>query len=321
MATDVVSTIGSTGGDYTTLSAWEAGEQRNLVTADKIAVAECYDDWGSGLSDSCTVNGWTTDATRYAKITVANGHRHGGIPKAGFYMVETVQFCIPAIQQYTVIEYVECENNTTSFPALRIDGTAVLGRHCIAKNTGGSGAAAIAVTNTAKVHACLAYSSDRGINLGGTSVALNSVAAKCTTRGFWSQNNTATAKNCVAYSNGSNWVGTFNVASTHNATSSGSDDAPGGNSVISVASGDFANAASNNFHLSSGSKLRGAGTNLYSDLTTDIDGNTWPSSGAWDIGFDYYLSGVSTYTLSAATYAPGSITKTGVTPRVTVTVA
>jgi hypothetical protein len=32
-------------------------------------------------------------------------------------------------------------------------------------------------------------------------------------------------------------------------------------------------------------------------------------------------AGVTTYTLSAATYAPGSLTSTGVTPRVTVTVA
>jgi len=32
-------------------------------------------------------------------------------------------------------------------------------------------------------------------------------------------------------------------------------------------------------------------------------------------------AGTSTYTLSTATYAPGSITSSGVTPRVTVTVA
>jgi hypothetical protein len=40
---------------------------------------------------------------------------------------------------------------------------------------------------------------------------------------------------------------------------------------------------------------------------------------------EIYLGGpsaaASTYTLSAATYAPGSITSSGVTPRVTVTVA
>ena len=40
MATEIVHTIAASGGDYTTLAAWESAQQRDLVAADEIAVAE-----------------------------------------------------------------------------------------------------------------------------------------------------------------------------------------------------------------------------------------------------------------------------------------
>jgi hypothetical protein len=46
----------------------------------------------------------------------------------------------------------------------------------------------------------------------------------------------------------------------------------------------FVNAAAGNFHLTSGSPAIGHATNLYTIFTTDMDGNTRPSSSAWDIG-------------------------------------
>src|SRR3972149_540355 len=65
MPTHETSTIKPSGGDYTTLSAWEAAKQGDLVTADQIQQAECYN-----MSDTTAVvvDGWTTDATRNIKI-------------------------------------------------------------------------------------------------------------------------------------------------------------------------------------------------------------------------------------------------------------
>jgi len=65
MPTTVVHTIKSSGGDYSSLSAWEAAQQRNLVTADEIAVAECY-----GFVDTTltTISGWTTGVNNYIII-------------------------------------------------------------------------------------------------------------------------------------------------------------------------------------------------------------------------------------------------------------
>jgi hypothetical protein len=73
--TEAIKTVKSSGGDYTSLSAFDAGEQRNLVTADEIAVAECY-----AFEDGTAVdiNGWTTDSTRYIKIYTPTSERHDG---------------------------------------------------------------------------------------------------------------------------------------------------------------------------------------------------------------------------------------------------
>lgn len=64
------------------------------------------------------------------------------------------------------------------------------------------------------------------------------------------------------------------------------------------------------FHLQSGSGARGAGTNLYSTMSSlpfgnyDYDGLTRPSSGAWDVGAMQYQSGGS----SSAPAAPTGLT-------------
>ena len=77
MATTVVKTIRASGGDYTTLTAWEAANQGDLTLLDEIRIAECYNDWPTGLSDNLIITGSVTDATRYMKVTVAAGHRRG----------------------------------------------------------------------------------------------------------------------------------------------------------------------------------------------------------------------------------------------------
>jgi hypothetical protein len=70
MATTVIHTIKPSGGDYTSLSAWEAAQQRDLVALDEIAVAECY-----AFEDTTrvTIDGWTTDATRNIIVRPAPG--------------------------------------------------------------------------------------------------------------------------------------------------------------------------------------------------------------------------------------------------------
>jgi hypothetical protein len=299
VATEVISTIRSSGGDYTTLSAWEAGEQANLVTADEISTAECYDDWPSGLSDNVTVSGWTVDSTRYVKITVAAGHRHNGTPQTGFYLKKAAGFSsiILVSTDYTRLEWVDVENTDAGDAfGLNLNVASALAVNCIAKANSGGGTNGAIYAKNATVRNCLAWGGQYGILAADfqSPVLSNCTVANCGTGYVFGAGGAALVKNCVAYSNTTNYSGTgFSASSTNNATSTGSDDAPGGSSVHSVASGAFVNAASNDFHLASGSALIGAGTNLYSDFTTDIDGDTRPSSGAWDIGLDHRTGGAA----------------------------
>jgi hypothetical protein len=70
MSTIVSRTVGP-GGDYTTLSAFEAGEQRDLVTLNEVSQARCLNFADTSL---CTWAGWATDATRHILVEAANDH-------------------------------------------------------------------------------------------------------------------------------------------------------------------------------------------------------------------------------------------------------
>jgi len=300
MPTTVTKTIRASGmgGDYTTLSGWEAGRQTanaNLVTADVIEVGECYDDWSTGLSDTVTIDGFTTDATRYLKVTVASGHRHDGTPQTGFFIKNTVNFggaIVSALVAYTQIEWVDIENAGDG-ACITFGGTGA-GRkitNCLAKTAGTTNAGTrtcFSFNENITVINCLAYSSPRFgfvFNAFCNGLVYNCVAANTLT-GFSAvgSGTLPTVKNCVAYNNTTNWTGSFNASSSHNATSTGSDDAPGANSVISIASGDFIDAANNDYHIDTDSALYEVGTDLSGTFTTDIDGDTWAAT--WSIGFD-----------------------------------
>jgi len=310
----VTKTIRSSSGDYTTLSAWESGEQVDLVAADEIAVAECYDDWPSGLNDVPTIAGWTTDSERYVKVYVPSAERHNGTPATGFYVYTDQNYGYPlkVSQNYTVVEgfcgeigatssanssiYVEA--NYVSFDAVfcrvandsssRINtalnfNTASTGDYFVAKNCAfinkASDSPAVYVRNFTNqdYYNCVFVS-------GG-----NTTALECLTTG------PIVLKNCVAYG-ATVGYDTEGAIDTSNSSNNASDVAstytpPGTNPLTTnIVSTDFADAANDDYHLAAGSSLIGAGANLYSSFTADIDGDEWPAAGAWDIGFDYYVS-------------------------------
>lgn len=75
----ITATVKSSGGDYTTLSAWETGMQSDLTTNKWIAQAEVY-----AMQDTTAVtiapqaSGWNTDTTHYIKIYTPLSERHAG---------------------------------------------------------------------------------------------------------------------------------------------------------------------------------------------------------------------------------------------------
>ena len=72
------STIKSSGGNYTSLSAWESAKQADL-TGSGPEIAECYD-----VDDTTptTITGWTTTTSDYIEVTAATAARCNGSTRA-----------------------------------------------------------------------------------------------------------------------------------------------------------------------------------------------------------------------------------------------
>ena len=111
MATEVIKTVKSSGGDYTSLSAWEAGQQGDLPTLDEIHTAECYD-----IDDTTTVTvaGWTTDATRYIRIYAHSTARHAGVWDDTKYNLAVAGHCITVSEAYIRIDGLQLSCNPTT---------------------------------------------------------------------------------------------------------------------------------------------------------------------------------------------------------------
>jgi len=115
-------------------------------------------------------------------------------------------------------------------------------------------------------------------------------------------------KNNIIYQNGHWGIGCYDATGTGvvvdhvicTGNAYGNFDWAGGGSTVahtqgSTSSADprFVNGSSGSFdpHLAAGSPAIQAGLNLYSTLTTDIEGSPRPASGAWDLGTFVYGSG------------------------------
>ena len=90
MASEVVKIVDPDNGggtDYTSLDAWEDAlggtTTGHLPNDDQIAVAECRSSSGTDDTTAVFVDGWTTDATRYIRITGAG--TDGDFPADGIY--------------------------------------------------------------------------------------------------------------------------------------------------------------------------------------------------------------------------------------------
>jgi hypothetical protein len=91
MPTVITHTLKKDGsGDYTTIKAWIAAVQRDLVAADEIAQLDIYK---AGWNDATPLvesyidfRGFTTDATRRVEVNVVDSDRHTFIANTGFVL-------------------------------------------------------------------------------------------------------------------------------------------------------------------------------------------------------------------------------------------
>lgn len=306
MATTVTKTIkpSGQGGDYTSLSGWEA-QNLNLTSLDQIQVASIEGDWSAGADTTAvTIGGWTTDATRYITIQTDAANKADAEWDAAKYVLTT-----SSVNQALFVNSV----SYVSLVGLQISNTRTGANICRAINvyasyctidscylkisptsdtTGGNaldayGVVDLVVKNTI-TWTTLNAALTTAMAIGGSN---SRYIYNCTVYNFatgYNVSSTVVLKNCIANGCTNGYNGTPYVDSTNNCSDITSD-APGTSPQTGTVS--FTDAANGNFNLQSGDTVaRGNGANLYATFTTDINGNERPSSGAWDIGAAQYVS-------------------------------
>jgi len=304
--TQVVHTIRASGGDYTTLTSWEAAQQRDLVAADEIEIAECYNDWPDGLQDAPVIDGWTTDDTRYIKICTPASERHNGTAGTGFWLkgdtgwVESLTVSDP----YVVVEGLEITASlSNAYRCIYINVGSKTGwvriSHCLLHDATVYYPAGIRVVSVGTLYAWnnIIYNIDNGsygkgilVNSDGcdTAYIYNNTMSDCYTYGIDTYGSVIHAKNNLVQNCGTScFNGSFNSASDYNASDDSSST--GGAHDRTNQTFTFVDEANDDFHLApNDTGARNYGTDLSSDpnlsFNDDIDGET--RSGTWDIGAD-----------------------------------
>jgi len=323
MATTVTHTIRPSGGDYTSLSAWESGEQGDLTgVRDEIAVAECY-----AMEDTTavTVDGWTTSSTQYIKITVPTAERHDGKWNTSRYRLvvsATDAYVLQVSEDFARLEGLQIQNTSTgNFPGgvntIAGAGSVHYISHCISRATVGATTTQRGFNfraGTTYVWNCLAYdwlggttsTGFRSNHTTGNIYCYNCTAHSCDQGFEHPDNGTAMyVKNCLAagcasaFPAGWNWPTGSDYNATDNAQATtgngGLNNPPGANSRYSQTFS-FVDSANDDWHLtSSDAGAKDFGTDLSADsnlaFSDDVDGQT--RSGSWDIGFDEYVAALN----------------------------
>lgn len=300
-------TVKSSGGDYSSLSAAEAGEQANLVSLDRQLDIACYamDD-----TSSCNINGWTTDATRYVRVYAASGEGHSGVWTTSKYRQRSNSgfgTSLSISEEYVRIEGLQIYTGASGYTsAIRINVTTtsdVRIDKCIIKGPSGTGALLYMDSGCVTVRNSLIYGGVtdgfQGWNSGGSghSLTMENVTVVANARygvNYVASSATVTLTNCYSGGNTTDdYAGTITrTTCKHSSATSFS----GSTASTAYSTANFTNvtASSENLALVSGSALLDAGTDLSGSFTVDIAGTTRPQNGTFDIGaFEYVGSAPS----------------------------
>lgn len=313
MPTTVVSSIGTTGRDYSTLQAWEDACPANLVTDDKIWKGECYND--SPFTAGLVISGQTTDSTRYVWLTCAAGQSfadHASVRSNPLVYDQskgvgievgaggaTAHYIINGSTAHTLIERLQVNRtNATGYDYGAtiglVSGSPQLVRDCICAVTGGGASRPILHVGLGTVVNTLAYAT---VNAVGAVMVISAAMLNCTviglsgssTYGLQGSYHSGTVKNCAIFGFTTPDFAVNGSGCSYNAT-----DAASIVGTSSLTSQTFANcfeSTTADFRLKAGSPLIDAGNTDATNAPNDITGTARDATTDGDIGAWEYTAG------------------------------
>lgn len=345
MPTIVTKTVGTTGRDYSTLTAALAALPSNLVTADQAWVFELYND--SEFTENINLTGVTTDATRNITIRAASGqgfrnHANKLTNALRYNQSFGVGFSVPGaftdsaikigVNNVIVdgIQFHHTANGSATQDIVRITANNVVVKNCLMQNSGAlavsnclgrvvSGTTGSGFINCIGIERSSAEPDRIGFGLESTDCfaincgALRSVAGTNNRPAFSRDYGTPLIRNCwsLGYPRfGRDTTGA--AGSGYNATDNASGTTPGTNNIYNLTAANQVQSLTQNSEdarVKSGSAFINAGTRDQT-YTGDLDiVNTARSTTTPTIGPWEFSAGDST----APTLSSGVGTATGST--------
>lgn len=319
MPTEVIHSIRPSGGDYTTLAAWQTAQARNLVTADEIAIAEIYDEWDrstTGPGGLVFSTSWVCDDDHPVIIRAAAGHEHSGSYTAGAFIKREASGIALSNSSATLhlrLERLVILGYTSTVSVSMANFQRLMFDRLIFDNVASTSiqvSRSINAVAYADIYNCVTFGTGRAMRLLVLSsanghvrvyntIAIGSSASFQALQSAAPQTDSPLRRsdffNCIAI-NTTNpalaWgLANAPLAASNNASSSYASSPPPGSDPYTedVTTADFVDFDNQDLRLSDGSGLIGHGVNNFGLFTTDAAGNEWPSSGPWDIGAYHYI--------------------------------
>lgn len=304
MSEVIRSVIVAGGGDYTSLTGFESGEQRTLGT-DEFAVAECQT--GTDTAGAANWSGWVFGSGSGIRVREAAGHLHGFVFKPATGNAHTL-----AVGHTVHIRGIHIfPDDGHGFIKAGVNTATMMVERCLIQGQNGNDNDHAIVTNaastwfiwnniiwdwqrssdTATISGIICNHADSVVH------ASNNTVVNCR-YGITQSAGTLNLKNNIVQScTTADYSGTFGTTAT-NISSDTTSPETGLRSITLT----FVDAANDDYHLDdTDTAAIGAGTDLHADGTLafadDFDGDSRPN-GAWDIGADQ-IPAASGITLTA----------------------
>lgn len=335
MPTIVSKTIG-TGGDYSTLQAWEDAAPANLVTADQVWRGLCKNQTFSSSSTLLNVAGSTTDATRYKELTTEAGAsfvdnigtgalRYNAANGAAIERTGSYNWGLQFSEAHFRISKLQIRSSGSSFPIYAPSDVPVDMDKLIVEGPEGGVISSYGPVTLRNSLVALRASSTKGsiasMSNGGSAVNVTFVATNvAATAGVSNGYGASSFKNCAFFNVGSVRSGGASPTFTNCATDVASPPSGCATTAYSTSTGaKFVNITdgSHDYRIQSGSSLIDAGTADSTNAATDILGASRPQGSAYDIGaFELSASGggvtgASSGTLQLSGSAAGTVRVSG----------